>query len=336
MSAPLLFAVDGGNSKTDLALLGADGEVRALVRGPLSSPHHLGLDGSLDVLRALVERAAEGAGVATSNGPIAEVAQLLMAGIDFPSEEQELRAAVEAQGWANRTSVGNDTFAVLRAGTEQGWGVAVVCGTGINCVGVAPDGRQARFPALGAITGDWGGGFDIGLDALSAAARSEDGRGPRTTLEHAVPAFFGFEKPSEVAEAIHRRQLPMERVNELAPTVFAEAACDEIAVRIITRLSEEVVALARVALERLELTDEAVDVLLGGGVLQAADGRLLDAIESGLRGVGPAIRVRPTMAPPIVGAALLALDQLGATSENQDRVREQLTAAVECGEAPND
>ena len=103
--------------------------------------------------------------------------------------------------------VGNDTFAVLRAGTERGWGVAVVCGAGINCVGVAPDGRDARFPALGAITGDWGGGYDVGLAALSAAARSEDGRGPATTLEHAVPAHFGFETPLELATAIHAGEI---------------------------------------------------------------------------------------------------------------------------------
>ena len=72
--------------------------------------------------------------------------------------------------------VGNDTLAVLRAGTERGWGVAVVCGAGINCVGVAPDGRSVRFPALGRITGDWGGGYDVGLEALYVAARGEDGR----------------------------------------------------------------------------------------------------------------------------------------------------------------
>ena len=102
----------------------------------------------------------------------------MLAGVDFPSEERELREAVEARGWAERTLVGNDTFAVLRAGTERGWGVAVVCGAGINCVGVAPDGRHVRFPALGQITGDWGGGYDVGMAALVAAARSEDGRGP--------------------------------------------------------------------------------------------------------------------------------------------------------------
>ena len=72
---------------------------------------------------------------------------------------------------------------ILRAGTERGWGVALVCGAGMNCVGVGPDGTHVRFPALGAITGDWGGGFDVGLAGLSAAARSEDGRGPKTALE---------------------------------------------------------------------------------------------------------------------------------------------------------
>jgi N-acetylglucosamine kinase-like BadF-type ATPase len=334
VSATVVLAVDGGNSKTDLALVRADGELLSLVRGPLSSPHHLGLDGSLKVLRDVLEQAAADAGLGTSsNRPIADVAQLLMAGVDFPSEERELRAAVEARGWARRTNVGNDTFAVLRAGTEQGWGVAVVCGSGINCVGVAPDGRAARFPALGAITGDWGGGYDIGLAALSAAARSEDGRGPRTSLEQAVPGYFGLEKPSELAEAIHRRRIPMRRVGELAPTVFAQAARDRTAAAIVDRLGEEIVALARVALERLGLTREPVDVLLGGGVLQAADGRLIDAIETGLQGVGPAITVRPTTAPPIVGAALLGLDELGASAESQERVRKELTARYERAEA---
>ena len=135
----VVLAVDGGNSKTDLALVRADGEVLALARGPLSSPHHLGLDGALDVLQRLLDQASREAGRAR-DGTGATIAQLLMAGVDFPSEEEELRAAVAGRGWAERTHVGNDTFAVLRAGTERGWGVAVVCGAGINCVGVSPDG----------------------------------------------------------------------------------------------------------------------------------------------------------------------------------------------------
>jgi N-acetylglucosamine kinase-like BadF-type ATPase len=323
----VVLAVDGGNSKTDLALVRADGEVLALARGPLSSPHHVGLDGALDVLQRLLDQASRDAGRAR-DGTVATVAQLLMAGVDFPSEEEELRAAVAGRGWAERTHVGNDTFAVLRAGTECGWGVAVVCGAGINCVGVSPDGRHARFPALGSITGDWGGGYDVGLAAVFASARSEDGRGPKTSLEQAVPAYFGLETPTELAEAIHRGQIPERGVIELPPVVFAEAEHDAVAAEIVARLAAEVATLAQVALERLEL-HEPTELLLGGGLLQSADGRLADAIEAELRDVAPVLRVRKARSAPIVGAALLGLDALGADEKAQERLRSELGAAVE-------
>jgi N-acetylglucosamine kinase-like BadF-type ATPase len=328
MSGAALLAVDGGATKTDLALIGADGALLALERGPLSSPHYLGLEGSLDVLADLLERAGTTAGVPTDDGPVTELGQLLMAGVDLPSEVRDFHDAVGTRGWSTRTIVDNDTFAILRAGTEQGWGVAVVCGTGINCVGIAPDGRHARFPALGAITGDWGGGYDVGLAAVSAAARSEDGRGGKTSLEQSVPAYFGLSTPTELAEAIHHGQLPQMRLGELARVVFADAAADDVASAIVQRLADEVVALARVALERLDLAHEPVEILLGGGLLRPGNGTLESAIETGLREVGDAITVRNTESPPIVGAALLGLDELDADAEAQERVRRELDDAV--------
>ena len=226
MSAPLVLAIDGGNSKTDLALVRGDGELLALVRGGVSSPHHIGLDGALQVIDDLLAEALADAGIENGAGPVADIGQLLLAGVDFPSEVDEMEQAAAARGFARKLRVGNDTLAVLRAGTEQGWGVGVVCGAGINCVGVAPDGRQARFPALGWTTGDWGGGYDVGLAATMAAARSEDGRGEKTTLERAVPAHFGLETPMQLAEAVHAGRIDQRRVIELAPVVFAEAERD--------------------------------------------------------------------------------------------------------------
>jgi N-acetylglucosamine kinase-like BadF-type ATPase len=318
MSRVAVLAVDGGNSKTDLALVAADGSLLSLVRGPLSSPQHLGVDGCLDVLDRLL-----GEALGQHNGKVADVATLLLAGVDFPAEEDAVREAVEQRGWARHVHVDNDTFAVLRAGTERGWGVAVTCGAGINCVGVSPDGRHARFPALGEITGDWGGGYDLGLAAVFAAARSEDRRGPRTSLEHVVPAHFGLEAPSELAEAIHFGQISQRRVIELAPIVLAEAADDAVAAEIVQRLAAEVVALARVALKRLDLINEPAEVLLGGGVLQDVDGDLLAAIDSGLREHAPNVTVRPTASAAVVGAALLGLDELEAGPDAQARLRSE-------------
>ncbi len=162
----LIVAVDGGNSKTDVLLLRADGTVLASVRGAGSSPHQLGLEPAMRVVGDLVDRAWLASGLPARDGSKAAVAAVFMAGADLPSEEAALADAVAAQGWAEQNHVANDVFAVLWAATGTGYGVAVTVGAGVNCVGTAPSGRRAWFPALGDITGDWGGGPDIGMAAL--------------------------------------------------------------------------------------------------------------------------------------------------------------------------
>lgn len=323
----LLIAVDAGNSKTDVALLDTAGHVRSFVRGPVGSPQAVGLAGTIELLGRLLAEAGEQAGLSPRLPPAA-VASLQMAGLDFPVEEQQFSEAAADCGWAEDLLVGNDTFALLRVGAVRGWGVAVVCGAGINCVGVAPDGRQVRFPAVGEISGDWGGGISVGLAAVAAAARSEDGRGPTTSLEADVPAHFGLERPLDLAEALHFGRIARDRLAELAPVVLASAKTDPVAASIVERLAAEVVALARAALVRLGLLAEPVDVILGGGILAAADPGLTSAIEAGLRTISTSITPRVVSARPIIGAALLALDRSGADASAEKRAEEELTRAI--------
>jgi N-acetylglucosamine kinase-like BadF-type ATPase len=193
----LVLAVDGGGVKTDLALVESSGSLLAVVRGGTSQAHYLGVEGTVEVLDGLLEEAAGLAGLGRLERPFAATAQMLLAGADLPEEVAALRSAIEPQNWSERLAIDNDMPALLRAGTDRGWGIAVVCGNGINGLGIAPrDGRgasprEARFLSFGPVSGDWGGGRDIGLAALAAAVRAADGRGPRTVLESAVPAHFG-------------------------------------------------------------------------------------------------------------------------------------------------
>ncbi len=307
----MLLAVDGGNSKTDAVLVDSDGTLLGTARGPGSSPHRLGVEGSLDVLQALLGEL----------GGTPALAVLLLAALDFPDEEDAYREAAERRGWAPEIVVGNDTFAVLRAGSDRGYGVAVTCGAGINCVGVAPDGRTVRFPSLGRISGDWGGGGDVGPEALYAAARSEDGRGAKSVLERLVPEHFGLATPVDVARALVAGRLDHDRLAELTPLVFAAAAEDEVAAGIVDRLADEVVAMVRATVTRLDLAAEEVDVVLGGSLLQSGHERLLARIGEGVRAVGPSVALRVASLPPVAGAALTALDRVGASAEAHARLR---------------
>ena len=329
MSAPgdLVLAVDGGNVKTDLALVHTSGALVALVRGGRSSPHFVGVDGCVELLEGLLAEAISSAGLDPRSAVQPATAQIMVAGADLPEELAALRAGIEPLGFSERLAVDNDTFALLRSGTDRGWGVAVVAGGGMNCVGLAPDGRQARFPALGAITGDWGGGYDVGLAALFAAARSADGRGPRTILELAVPAYYDMTEPFDVARAIHLSELPGERLGELARVVFPAAEEDPVAAGIVGRLSDEVIAFATAALRTLELSDMAPDVVLGGGLIRAASPSAIERISLGVREVAHAASVLVAPVAPIVGAALLGFDELGLNSDAAARARAELDDA---------
>jgi N-acetylglucosamine kinase-like BadF-type ATPase len=324
----LVLAVDGGGLKTDLALLDASGALLSLVRGGGSQAYYLGVDGCVDVLESLLASAIADAGLGRLERPFAATAQLLLAGMDLPEELSALTVAMEQLHWSDRLVLGNDTQALLRAGTDRGWGVAVVCGTGINCLGLGSDGREARFLSFGPESGDWGGGRDVGLGALAAAVRAADGRGPRTQLEDAVPAYFGLGDSLDVARAFHLGEIPAIRLGELAPLVLALCNEDAVAGEIVHRLTDEVVAFAVAALRRLELTADDPDVVLGGSLLRAVSPRTVEAVASGIHRVAPHARVVVSPSEPIVGAALLGLDALGADAVARARARTELDAAA--------
>ncbi|MBG0816742.1 ATPase [Planomonospora sp. ID82291] len=320
-----VLAVDGGNSKTDVALVAEDGTVLATGRGGGFRPQSEGVGAAVDVLGDAVRRAL-GPGAAP---PFADHVAAYVAGADLPVEEETLRDEILARGYGREVAVGNDAFALLRAGASGPSGVAVVCGAGVNAVGVSPTGEVARFPALGRISGDWGGGLVLGEEALWHAVRAEDGRGPATALERAVRGHFGARTVEEVTLGLHFGDLPHARLHELVPVLMAVAAAgDAVARSILARMADEVVVLAVVALRRLGLLDSPVEVVLGGGVLTARDALLDDMIRRRFAERAPKAEPVVVTLPPVAGAALLGLDALGAGEEAKTRLRDRFRSRV--------
>ena len=327
-SAPAaVLAIDGGNSKTDVVLVGPDGSVLASARGPGTSVDARRFDTSKVVLDDLVTAVARQAGIDPA-GEIAAHTSAFIAGVDLPEEEQRLADELATRSWSPSIRVGNDTFAVLRAGTQRPWGVAVTCGAGINCVGVAPDGTQTRFLALGRFTGDWGGGLDMGVEVMWWAMRAEDGRGEPTALTTAVAEYFGRENASEVAIGIHLGEIDTDDLIRLTHVLFQVSdAGDPVAMRLVDRLADEVSAMAVVAMRRLDLIRQDTEVVLGGGLLMARNPRLVQGIADRVRAEAPGARVGVVDVPPIAGAALLGLDHLGLDEAAHKRLRDAYVSA---------
>jgi N-acetylglucosamine kinase-like BadF-type ATPase len=310
-----------------VALLGRDGSLVGFARSDGTSHEWLGLEGSIAALDRVIAAAADPVRL-PDGGPVPQVGVFCLAGIDLPVDDRVVGEAIRQRHWVLEPAVLNDAFAVLRAGTERTWGIAVVCGAGMNCVAVSPRGETVRFPALGEVSGDLAaGGHWIGTRALGMAMRALDGRGERTMLEELVPAHFGLESPLAVIEALRVGDLDEGMLTQLSPVAFdAAAGGDRVAIDLLDQVAAEIVVMVRAALERLGMLALDTHVVLGGGVFRSEAGWFVDRISDAIEDLSPGASVKVLDAPPIAGAALLALDRLGAGEESRRRIREQLTA----------
>jgi N-acetylglucosamine kinase-like BadF-type ATPase len=319
MGRRLVVAADGGNSKTDLVLAATDGEVLARVTGAGTRPHRDGLAGTADALAALVRAACTDAGV-PSEEPV-EAGTFYLANVDVPDEECAMHAALSERKVASRLEVGNDTVAVLRAGSPRGWGIAVVSGAGINAIGRHPDGRVERFLGIGPWAGDWGGGEGLVVSAVGAAVRAGDGRGPATSLSARIVARFAM-PVDDLAFAAHHGRIAQADLLAFAPVVFEEAHTgDEVARQLVYRFGDEVVSFVTALVHRMGLADSDPDVVLGGRVLQARDALLMDRIAARVAAVAPAARLQVLAVPPVAGALASALELAGAGPDELERAR---------------
>ena len=317
---PLLIGVDGGNSKTDLVLADAEGQVRAWVRGEGTRPHVDTMPVTAKQLGELIRKALREAGE-PQDRPV-HVGAFFLANVDIPSAERAAVRDLSRLGLITHTIVRNDVFAILRAGAAEGWGVAAVSGAGINALGVHPNGRVARFLSLGDVSGDWGGGQGLGMSGLGAAVRAGDGRGPATTLRDLLPEQLGVRTVEEAALSLAAGRLPRSELHRLAPTVFAAAAAgDDVASSILLRLGDEVVTMVVALLRRLRLLRTATPVVLGGGTLQHGQGILLDHIHSRLADLAPRAEPLVLDIAPVAGAVGEAMAFLGVDGAVRERVR---------------
>jgi N-acetylglucosamine kinase-like BadF-type ATPase len=324
MPGPIL-AVDGGNSKTDVALMSVDGELLSWVRGPGCA---LGAGRAAAFVTRLTVIAARAAGL-TSDALAQAHAACYLAGADLPMQVDALRDAIAGHRVVSSVEVGNDAWALLRLGAPaEVPAVAVVCGAGLKCV--ARTGTDYyEFPGLGWQTGDLSGGGDfLAREAIRLAARAEDGRGPDTALRHLVSEQLGVPSIRTVSERLLTGTLLERQVGELAPGVLACAADgDALAASIVDSLAVEVAALACAARRRFAGAGAAWTLVLGGGLFADPRGRLLAAVRTAAPHLPVDFTITVPAEPPVAGAVLLGYDHL-LLAPRDDQVRRTFREAT--------
>lgn len=306
----VLLGVDGGGTKTEAVVAALDGTL--LGRGFAASSNHqkVGMDGACAAISAAVHAAFADAGLA---GATPAAVCLGISGIDRNEDVELFRP------WAARCFPGapialiNDAELALAAGTPDGYGVGVICGTGSICTGRSRQGERARADGWGWLLGDEGSGFSIGQAAMRAVMRAYDGRGPATLLSGAVLAHWQLSSPEDLIERVYIRQAGPADIAGLA-AVVNEAAQegDAVARAILEQAAEDLAVTIVTVARRLGYADAVPCGLAGGVVVKSAC--MADFIQAAARRRGLLLDPVALVAEPALGAVRLA-QRLGAQAE---------------------
>jgi N-acetylglucosamine kinase-like BadF-type ATPase len=299
----LLLGIDGGGSRTRVAIADASGAV--LGKGQAGSSNHqsVGFAAATQALHAAIRAARMDAGL--DSDTLFDAACFGLAGAGRPDDQMRFTAWAAECGIATNVRCVSDAEIILAAGTPEQWGVALISGTGSLCWARSPDGSSVRVGGWGYLLGDEGSGYDVAVRALRLAAQTVDGRADAHTLLAAVLNHWGLAEPTQLIGYVYRTELTRASVAEVGKLVshLAEAG-DTHAVGLIERAGGELADMVTVAVHRLRL--DTPPVALAGGLfatsilLRAA---LLSRVSTRL---GPVTYVDQ----PVAGAITLARGML--------------------------
>ncbi len=264
----LVLGVDGGGSKT-LALVAAlddAGQISILGRGR-GGPSNLRLSGkeqSLNSLDHAIDEAMSAAGV---TGRCLDYAVLALAGSTSPDVQKDVSHWAEHRKLALSMDTVHDALPVLAHGTNEGWGIALIVGTGSVALGVDPNGQSVTKGGWGHWFGDKGSGFYLGYKALAAVAEASDDIGPETLLSEMVLDQLGTEDPRSILSEVSAGPDTRRAVAALAPIVMEAAALhDKVARRIVTGAVTETIKLVAAVAKALAFK-RPYPLALAGGVV---------------------------------------------------------------------
>ena len=153
--------------------------------------------------------------------------------------------AIERHAEVNKIKRLNEGQTGILAGTLTTDGLLALSGTGSDCWLVRNGEKIDMIGGWGQYFGDEGSGFYMGREAIIAAIKAADGRGPKTELETLVPAALGFKKSLWEVCTLHTKSTFRNDVSSLTKAV--ETACrhgDRVAIGIVEKSADEIACAA--------------------------------------------------------------------------------------------
>ena len=307
----LVLGVDGGNTKTLALVARDDGAIIGRGRAGCGDIYGAGSPGAaIAEIESAVGAALKEAGIAPA---MLSVGAFSLAGADWPEDFRLLEEAMRERGYGQRIEVVNDAMGALRAGSPDGTGVVVACGTGAAVGARHPDGRIWHSSFWQQVQG----ADELSSRALRAVYRAELGIDPPTLLRERILEAFAARNVEEILYRLTGRDLPRPEIRRqlVRPLFDAADAGDDAARRIVISHGKALGDYALVAARRVGLLGKSFILVLTGGVLRHPSPLLRDTLVERVQDAAPDVRAIQSRFEPAAGAVLLALDLIHAVTD---------------------
>jgi N-acetylglucosamine kinase-like BadF-type ATPase len=316
-TSSIVLGIDGGGTRTRAALVDGMGHLCGFGSAGPSNYQAVGIETAGGNIAEAVAGAWRQAG---GDARAADAAFLGMAGVVAEHDRRAIGSIADAQQLAHSVTIDHDIRTALAGGLAGKPGIALIAGTGSSCYGRRADGLAWRSGGWGHLIDDPGSGYWLGVQGLAAITRAFDGRGEATSLAAPMMERLGIRAMDEVLHLAGAEGLRKDEIAALAPLVLRIASYgDRVARNIVARGSDELARMVEAVMLRLAW-DGGAPVIMTGGV--ASDHYYCEAIRKALDRRAPAAELAETILPPILGAALLALEQIGVRGD--ERVIDEL------------
>ncbi len=300
----LFLGVDGGGTKTNVAIMNEAREIVAEGSGGPSNPLRVGVETAVANIAKAIDVACDIDGV--SRGDIV-AATLGIAGVRRQDIRERMRESFAMRFRVRKTLVLTDADIALYGTTLGKAGLVVIAGTGSICIGVNDEGEKFIAGGWGPLAGDEGGGRGIAGEALHAVAKASDGRGPLTKLSERAAKYFRASNVDNLIGAIYAPQMDNTRIAGFARLVVETAVeGDKVAVEILRDAGHELGTAAVAVIKKLGLAKKKIPIGCVGSVFNA--GKLLtEPMTEIVKRVAPKAYLMEPLMPPAHAAALMAM-----------------------------
>lgn len=317
------LGIDGGGTKTQVAICDAMGRILGAARAGASGIDSVGAEGAVVGIGAAVAAACEQTGLA--NTPFDSVF-LGMAGVVSEADRDIVREVARRLALGQVVGVDHDIRIALAGGLAGRPGIALIAGTGSSCFGMNEQGERWQAGGWGHLISDEGSSYWFGWNAIRLAVGAYDGRW-QTALLAPVQQRLGLQEMADIHYRLYTQGIAKREIAGFAPLVIEAAeAGDDMAQQLIRQGVHELARMAAAVAQHLGWRAAPCEVTLTGGLWRAGE-PVLAPFRAALGSMLPLARVVVPELPPVLGACVLALQQAGVQVD--EAVRQRLGAQKE-------